>query len=100
MDESKTPVELNPIAECLRAAREIIKTPERWWNGIGHEAVGRDCAWTALLRVKAPTMAHSIFSTVIGDPSIQSWNDTPGRTHAEVLAAFDKAIQLAEAQHG
>lgn len=29
---------------------------------------------------------------------VSDWNDAPGRTQAEVLAAFDKAIALAESE--
>lgn len=33
---------------------------------------------------------------VIGSKHIPTWNDAPGRTQAEVLAAFDRAIELAK----
>jgi hypothetical protein len=33
----------------------------------------------------------------IGQSDIIAWNDSPGRTQAEVIAAFDKAIALARA---
>jgi hypothetical protein len=39
-----------------------------------------------------------IFANQIPGPfPITTWNDAPERTHAEVLAAFDKAIALAKA---
>ena len=34
----------------------------------------------------------------VGINGIEHWNDMPGRTHAEVLAAFDRAIEIAEKQ--
>jgi hypothetical protein len=40
-------------------------------------------------------MARDVFRKVIDDENITRWNDSPGRTKREVLAAFDKAIALA-----
>lgn len=34
----------------------------------------------------------------LAEGSIAAWNDEPGRTLEEVLAAYDKAIAVAEAQ--
>jgi hypothetical protein len=42
--------------------------------------------------------AHDLMARVVDGAWVDKWNDAPGRTQAEVLAAFDKAIQLAEAQ--
>jgi hypothetical protein len=43
------------------------------------------------------TSSHAILERAIGERFIGDWNDAPGRTHAEVLEAFDRAIALAEA---
>jgi hypothetical protein len=37
------------------------------------------------------------FRKAIGGHCIPEWNDTPGRTQVEVVAAFDRAIALARA---
>ncbi len=37
--------------------------------------------------------AREIFTKAITKPGIHSWNDASERTHAEVLAAFDRAIE-------
>lgn len=39
--------------------------------------------------------ASRIIDDVCGGEMV-SWNDAPGRTQAEVLAAFDRAIELAQ----
>lgn len=38
--------------------------------------------------------AGDLLARITGEP-LASWNDAPGRTQAQVLAAFDKAILLA-----
>lgn len=52
---------------------------------------------------KAKIAAEEIFCRAINRPpspsSIYRFNDALARTHAEVMAAFDKAIELAEASH-
>ena len=40
--------------------------------------------------------AWDVVSRVICWFSVARWNDLPSRTHAEVLAAFDKAIVAAQ----
>ncbi len=46
------------------------------------------------------SVAFTAFTQVIGSPggSIPFWNDAPGRTKAQVLAAFDKAIEAVKAE--
>jgi len=34
----------------------------------------------------------------LGDENVAAWNDKPGRTHAEVIAAFDRAIAKQETE--
>lgn len=47
---------------------------------------------------KALVPAHrSSKPVVVATNTIAVWNDSPGRTHEDVLAAFDRAIALAEA---
>lgn len=42
------------------------------------------------------TKVSEYIQAVIGENSIQSWNDQPERTKEDVLEALDKAIALAE----
>lgn len=99
---------------CLTRARELLRVG--WCQGVNScsaEAVheGRVlgvatpetrscyCAVQAMFTGSSPrdfNKAWSLLGSVIGRfRSIPVWNDSPTRTHAEVLAAFDRAIELA-----
>lgn len=49
------------------------------------------------LRIKAINALYNAIglSREFWMPKLPDWNDAPERTHAEVLAAFDKAIAAA-----
>jgi hypothetical protein len=98
-------------AQVLRAARERIAVPERWTqgasartiSGIGVDAFDYGavqwCAYGAIRVDGVHDHELQLFFRAIGAmDSIGTWNDAPGRTHAEVLDAFDRAIALAEAE--
>lgn len=103
--------------ETLRAARELIADPERWCQDV--TALGRSgrevapagraavawCAIGALRRTCArqPPAAETFDEAFraldhaavgAGAPSVATLNDH--RTHADVLAMFDRAIKEAE----
>jgi hypothetical protein len=95
--------------EILIAARALIADLKSWTQGAyQRDAKGRMCkpenavCWcseAAILRsgrgFPAPTWAAAdILQSVVGG-LIFDWNDAPDRTHAEVLAAFDRAIEVA-----
>jgi hypothetical protein len=99
---------MTPV-EVLRAARAKI---EQGWtqhafarNGIEpvpSRSVTATC-WCAIGAITAANGSSSSSSEVfleraVGTDDVPAWNDAPGRTQAEVLAAFDRAIALAEAQ--
>jgi hypothetical protein len=101
------------VADKLREARALIergwtqKAPARSVGGIevwgGAASAVCWCTFAAVC-----TSGHDISFTscmlnafraandIHADQSITDWNDAPERTQAEVLAAFDKAIALAE----
>lgn len=102
-------------ADILRAAKARIATPERWTRA----AMARDqdgdrvasvseraCAWCSIGAMEAEVGASTsalvralrALNLAVDGVPVDIWNDMPGRTHAEVLAAFDRAIALAEAQ--
>lgn len=105
---------MTPV-EVLKSARELLSDEKRWTKyhagrtelGVSADPCDRDavrwCASGATRRVVGWNNTDAItldaarrqLRNVIGD-SITSWNDYSRRTHAEVLAAFDKAIALAE----
>jgi hypothetical protein len=101
---------MSAVADKLRKAKALI---ERGWtqgafarraNGrvIGYESDDASCFCIAgaLMRVTPlisdfERLCHPL-TRATGSPRLDHWNDAPGRTQAEVLAAFDKAIELAE----
>ncbi len=103
--------------DVLVKARALIATPDRWIKGrYERKRRGRKCYCAAgTLAAAAPTASdrawitawkclHQAVGVVEGEEkrncstptSIENWNDDPERTHAEVLAAFDKAIASCE----
>jgi len=101
---------MRPI-DLLRQARELLADPKRWTQGTGARAgdglaTGVHsanaicwCAWGALVYVHTDLNSLSdsldLIATIVGESEVSSWNDAPERTHEEVLAAFDRAIELA-----
>jgi hypothetical protein len=86
--------------EALKAARAIIQ--DRWCPVGGSDEMGGVCAMLAIARqypgpVDDYQYTLDFFRKAIGGRGIVEWNDTPGRTQVEVVAAFDRAIALARA---
>ena len=103
--------------EILIAARAKIEAPERWTQGAYAKTAKRNKAnprspratcWCILGAVAAvtgdnPNRPDRAISSGLAaaarvdayNECVIEWNDTPGRTHAEVLAAFDRAIAAA-----
>lgn len=91
---------MSAVADKLREAKALIE--RGWCQGRMATGDGRVCIRGAILgafteeaeerRADALLKKAAGFSGYLGD-----WNDLPGRTQAEVLAAFDKAIELAGA---
>lgn len=102
----KQPEVTSPVANILIRARAVISAPDSWCQAYedGHAI----CAVHAIQRVlhsnpnaqeleglAVDALAEAIGIPVTDDtgPWVGNWNDT--HTHAEVLAAFDKAIAAA-----
>jgi hypothetical protein len=98
-------------ADVLRKARALIEPYEKWVGRHNAFAPGCNCTSTAITDASPGEgrTAHMVFCEAnsidididIGGGVFQAvygWNDHPKRTHAEVLAAFDRAIELAEKQ--
>ena len=103
--------------EILIAARAKIERPQDWIQG--RFAVSslqnkvkptsrRASCWCALGAIAAITREdpndvndelYWLLCRAMGLPdneiAVAAWNDAPGRTHAEVLAVFDRAIEAA-----
>ena len=86
------------VHEVLVAARNLIDREGWTQNHYGrpgrgfcvYGACGAAEHGSALCGGYGP--AEDVMRKVLGAPQLAAWNDTPGRTKAEVLAAFDKAI--------
>lgn len=101
------------VAETLTEARALIDTPEKW----RHRSEPRDgrclcmAIWSTGVDIddESPVLdallsavgLHPVF--VVKEATrlssrrhpLYDWNDAEDRTHAEVLAAFDRAIEAA-----
>lgn len=86
----------------LKTAREHIQK-YGWTQGEYGRLTG-PCCIAGSVFVTHPTMSLNLnkpfvfLQKAIGADSIPAWNDTSGRTVEEVLAVFDRAIALAEAE--
>ena len=88
---------LHEMLRILRGARGLIENPEGWtkhayarketgkWARVWDKKAACFCTVGAILRSGG---FHPFFE----DAYLALWNDAPGRTHAEVLSAFDEAI--------
>lgn len=110
-------------SEILIGARELLASPLNWTKGYYAKTQLRDqceaedsraycfCMVGALARAagkttelghedsyqRATTPELEYLVKATGETHIPGYNDDSERTHAEVIAAFDKAIQLAQA---
>lgn len=97
---------MSAVAEKLRAARARIA--KGWTQRASARTKGgvpvwggddRAICWCAVGALQGSPEAIPLVRKAIGIPDecrISTWNDAPERTQAEVLAAFDKAIELVE----
>jgi hypothetical protein len=91
--------------DVLRDARALIDTPEKWCKGIMRSG-GRRCAVGAVsdatggemhMRESEANAAFGALARAAGGRRIYLLNDDPKTTHADVIAAFDRAIAAEEA---
>lgn len=96
--------------EVLIAARELVSTPDRWTQDVSardHNGAECDpdspaaacfCSLTALYKAggrnERTEVARGIFMRAVRQ-AVSQYNDAPRRTHAQILAAFDRAIARA-----
>jgi hypothetical protein len=110
---------VSDIADLLRAARALLEPEGAWCQGAyaltddGHTTMlgapncVQRCAIAALheayplerpVRESAFDNAWFLLAEAMGVrvSEVEGWNDVPGRTQAEVLDAFERAIASAE----
>jgi len=96
---------MSAAAATLAQAKALIATPDRWNQGSAIDYYRRArCATRAIQDTGVPYHHRLDALAYLGealeiDPSrIAPWNDERERSHADVLEAFDRAIQLANEQ--
>ncbi len=89
----------NPVIEALREGRKRIE--RGWCQRCSLSKAGEVCALGALgdqfgwIMVTAATDALQKAAGASCLSTISRWNDSPGRTQADVLALYDRAIAMA-----
>lgn len=82
--------------EVLIKARKLVA--KRWIQGRSSDGAGGFCsigaihAFTTRCGEDGPCSAVAKAAGLSSSTDLGGWNDKPGRTQAQVLAAFDKAI--------
>jgi hypothetical protein len=94
-------VPLNDVQKALVEARALIE--RGWCQNTAHDDMGNHCMLGAVGFVTDHISGSYMFNVVRqvcdavgGDAAaVVAWNDDPSRTKAEVLNAFDRAIEIA-----
>lgn len=105
---------MNSVHSTLLAVRELIAVPERWVKGDwARSASGRDVFWGSekavcwcirgavnLVEQYSPSNSYraqeklALMATGKSElMALAEWNDAPQRTHADVLALLDRALE-------
>lgn len=103
---------MSDVVATLMAARELLSDPARWTKDMAaRDAGGEEClvdditaaSWCSL---GAVLKQHPDFKTEVtafalleeaANHNVALFNDAPSTTHADILAAFDRAIATAKA---
>lgn len=101
---------INKTLQVLIKARARISSPKKWGKGIrgvreNLRPLSTCCAAeaiedTAMAADRGPAFRAIYKAAGIGKRffTLVEWNDAPSRTHAQVLATFDKAIKAERAK--
>jgi hypothetical protein len=91
---------MTPAQKVCADAADLIERCG-WVQGVSEGPNGETCIQSALYNVTSPIDFYSEYSPAlqlirdaIGSAYIPDWNDTPGRTKAEVIAALRKAAGI------
>lgn len=100
-----TPI-TNPVIDDLREGRRLVVVG--WCQNALRDEFGRVCALGGAFRSNAPRdndrfhAATRFLCAALGasrNGEVQRWNDDHDRTQADVLALYDRAIEIAIAEH-
>ena len=95
---------MKEVRDALREAKELVA--DNWGQGKGFcPPRGGHCVLTALGKAAGPCSltfeaADRLLVDITGSDFMGEWNDKPGRTQAEVVALFDKAILSLPVEEG
>jgi hypothetical protein len=87
---------MTQLKNDLMAARALVE--RGWCQGISHDNTGsvdKYCVLGAIDQASSGDSSEAKFALrkVVGGIYLADWNDAPERTKADVLAAFDRAIE-------
>lgn len=87
-------------AAILRAAAQELRD-HGWCQHEGEDEKGRHCALGAIGVVAGLGQYETatVLRIYLKTPYIGDWNDTPGRTQEEVIAALEAAASSTESQN-
>lgn len=91
-------------AGILKKARALVE--KGWAQGDDVDQIDSHCIATALWAATQDIHEYFLAKYIMCEANgfsgtlLTTWNDAPGRTQAEVLAAIDKGIGLAGVRHG
>lgn len=89
------------VLNVLRVARRLIDNPELWCQRVSSHGVGKTMARCASKAISDAAeaidpdvrwTAAGLLASAAGVDILVLWNDAWGRTHQDVMAAFDRAI--------
>lgn len=91
--------------QVLIDARKLIEQPENWYGGGQIDWGLKHCSLSAIGKAEeslglypGDSRAANALRVAAEIKFVSSWNDAPNRTHADILAAFDKAIAAERAR--
>jgi hypothetical protein len=95
---------MNAVQQVLIDAKARISDPAKWGKGKDDcewsLPRGQECAAVAIKRagsrveLETCEAAWNALRQTAGESNLPRWNDAPERTHADVMKAFDAAIEL------
>lgn len=98
----------NTVADVLRRAKARLMDPARWCKDpfSGSKYPRALCANLAIFDETPNIALQNRASDLLwkatglpGDNNVPKWNDAPETTHADVMEAFSRAIELAEREN-
>ena len=96
---------VSEVSKILRRARELIHRPELWCQGVSSRGAGKTmarCASRAIRDAVGPAdpalrwAADCALARAAGVDILVLWNDAWQRSHGEIIAVFDRAIETEE----